>query len=223
MTLIKNSYRNTSFRFSTLSHNLFGYVGVSLELNTLYAATIHSLFYKNVHIVFQFREIMIETGALVSRSLLKLLFFSSQLLIRHLVDICLYERLERGTSFFANLIVSSTDLSSRIRIRVAVSFLNTFVTLIDIFANAGWAEREASEQFGVFFKGNKDNRNLLSDYGSEENTGRRGYSFFGKKETIYSPLNNGLTHKSLVAEVFVSKNQKNAETCSNSFDDWICA
>ncbi len=60
-------------------------------------------------------------------------------------------------------------------------------SLTDIFAAAGWYEREAFDLFGMMFEGHNDLRRILTDYGFVGHPFRKDFPVSGYVEMRYDP------------------------------------
>lgn len=83
----------------------------------------------------------------------------------------------------------------RLRIK---TFINesTFVnSIMDIFINSDWWERETFDMYGIHFLNHKDLRKILSDYGFEGHPQRKDFPLSGFIELRYD-----MTKKRVVSE-----------------------
>ena len=65
----------------------------------------------------------------------------------------------------------------------------TSVTSVtELFSNANWLEREASELHGIFFSGKKDLRNLMLQYGDTSAPMRKSFPSIGLREIFYDAI-----------------------------------
>lgn len=79
----------------------------------------------------------------------------------------------------------SVTLMSRITLFLYIKETDIVPTLIYIYFNASWFEREAWDLFGIKFN-NPDLRKILTDYGNDGFPFRKDYPVSGFKEVIYS-------------------------------------
>lgn len=62
---------------------------------------------------------------------------------------------------------------------------NYLLSITELFSNANWLEREASELSGIFFFGKKDIRNLMLQYGDTSAPFKKSYPSVGLREIFY--------------------------------------
>jgi NADH-quinone oxidoreductase subunit C len=62
---------------------------------------------------------------------------------------------------------------------------NSINSITELFLNANWLEREASELHGIFFAGKKDLRNLMLTYGDTSAPMKKSFPSIGVKEMFY--------------------------------------
>ena len=85
--------------------------------------------------------------------------------------------------------------NSRLRIKTFLNETLTIVSVISVYQNANWFEREAWDLFGVYFEKHSDLRRLLTDYGFEGHPMRKDFPLFG-----YTELRFNETKKRIVSE-----------------------
>jgi NADH-quinone oxidoreductase subunit C len=83
----------------------------------------------------------------------------------------------------------SLSLNRRLRLRVyaAEDALPVVPSVITVWNNADWYEREAFDLFGILFDGHPDLRRLLTDYGFIGHPFRKDFPLSGNVEVIYDP------------------------------------
>lgn len=85
--------------------------------------------------------------------------------------------------------------NSRLRVKAFVNE-STFVnSVMDIYINSDWWEREVFDMYGIHFINHKDLRRILTDYGFEGNPQRKDFPLSGFIELRYD-----LTKKRVVSE-----------------------
>lgn len=91
----------------------------------------------------------------------------------------------------------SVASNTRIRVKTSVDEFNGVPSACSIFNNAGWAERETWDLYGIYFKDHPDLRRILTDYGFEGYPLRKDFPLSGftevrydetTKRVIYEPL-----------------------------------
>lgn len=80
---------------------------------------------------------------------------------------------------------------------------NFVYSLVNLYYNLNWAEREASEMHNIKFTEKTDSRHLLLDYSYFGNPLKKNYSIFGYVEIVYNFL------IAFIEYTFVEKNQLN--------------
>jgi len=73
----------------------------------------------------------------------------------------------------------------RLRVLVPVGEGQSVPSVVGLFSNANWAEREVWDMFGIFFAGHPDLRRLLTDYGFEGHPLRKDFPLTGHVEVRY--------------------------------------
>jgi NADH/F420H2 dehydrogenase subunit C len=80
----------------------------------------------------------------------------------------------------------SLNFNSRIRVKVFVDELTSVNSVIPIFKNANWWEREVWDMYGIYFKNHIDLRRILTDYGFEGYPMRKEFPLSGFIELSYN-------------------------------------
>jgi len=89
----------------------------------------------------------------------------------------------------------SVIFSSRIRIKINLNEITAVPSIVNIFINANWWEREIWDLFGLYFKNHPDLRRILTDYGFEGHPMRKDFPLSGFIELKYD-----LSKKQIIAE-----------------------
>ena len=111
--------------------------------------------------------------------LLKLLRDSEDFLFSQLTDLCGVDWPENEIRFQVVYNLLSMSNNSRIRVKTYTDKNDTVTSVSKLFPCAEWYEREAYDLFGINFKGNKDLRRLLTDYGFEGHPLRKDFPLTG--------------------------------------------
>ncbi|APZ97920.1 NADH-quinone oxidoreductase subunit C [Sphingopyxis sp. QXT-31] len=93
---------------------------------------------------------------------------------------------ERGERFEVVYHLLSVTKNHRLRVRVTTDEATPVPTIVPVWPNAGWLEREVFDMYGVLFAGNPDLRRILTDYGFQGHPQRKDFPLTGYTELRYS-------------------------------------
>ncbi|MCG2842398.1 NADH-quinone oxidoreductase subunit C [Sandaracinobacter sp. RS1-74] len=93
---------------------------------------------------------------------------------------------ERAERFDVSYHLLSLRHNRRLRVKVLVNDVDPIPSIVAMFPNAGWLEREVWDCYGVYFEGNPDLRRILTDYGFEGHPFRKDFPLTGHVELHYS-------------------------------------
>jgi NADH dehydrogenase (ubiquinone) Fe-S protein 3 len=79
----------------------------------------------------------------------------------------------------------SLSFNSNIRIKTFVNEITAVNSLVELYINANWWEREAWDMFGIYFNNHPDLRRILTDYGFEGHPMRKDFPLSGFIELRY--------------------------------------
>lgn len=102
-----------------------------------------------------------------------------------LIDLCGADYPERTDRFEVVYHLLSLTQNMRVRVKVLVAEDQAVPTLIDIFPNANWYERETYDMFGITFEDHPDLRRILTDYDFDGFPLRKDFPVEGKVEMFY--------------------------------------
>lgn len=114
-----------------------------------------------------------------------------------LIDLAGVDYPERAKRFEVVYHLLSPRLNQRMRIKFATDEAGQVPSVIPVFPNADWYEREAYDMFGILFSGHPDLRRLLTDYGFQGYPLRKDFPLSGyvevryddeKKRVVYEPV-----------------------------------
>ena len=80
----------------------------------------------------------------------------------------------------------SLVFNSRLRLKIFVDDTIWVPTIIDIFINSNWWEREIWDLFGIYFEKHPDLRRILNDYSFEGHPMRKDFPLSGFVEVHFS-------------------------------------
>ncbi len=93
---------------------------------------------------------------------------------------------ERAERFEVVYHLLSVTRNHRLRVRVTTDEATPVPTIVPVWPNAGWLEREVFDMYGVLFSGNTDLRRILTDYGFQGHPQRKDFPLTGYTELRYS-------------------------------------
>lgn len=79
----------------------------------------------------------------------------------------------------------SITFNSRLRIKTFINDITPVPSIVDIYINANWWEREVWDLFGIYFNKHPDLRRILTDYGFEGHPMRKDFPLSGFVEVRY--------------------------------------
>jgi NADH-quinone oxidoreductase subunit C len=118
-------------------------------------------------------------------SILRFLRDDSRCLFWSLIDITAVDWPSRERRFDVVYHLLSPKHNSRIRIKVETDEATPVPSVIAVFPNADWYEREAYDLYGIVFTGHPDLRRILTDYGFEGHPLRKDFPLTGFVEVRY--------------------------------------
>lgn len=82
----------------------------------------------------------------------------------------------------------SLQHNTRVRVRAALEGeMPVLSSVVDLWPNANWMERETFDLFGIIFEGHPDLRRILTDYGFIGHPFRKDFPLIGEVEMHYDP------------------------------------
>jgi NADH:ubiquinone oxidoreductase subunit C len=112
-------------------------------------------------------------------------------------DLAASDYLGRKKRFNITYNLLSLHYHNRLLINIWNDELNFIDSITKLFPSAQWYEREAWDLFGVGFKGNKDLRRILTDYGFYGHPLRKDFPLTGYVELGYDLRMNSIVYKNI--------------------------
>ncbi|MDO5622517.1 MAG: NADH-quinone oxidoreductase subunit C [Paracoccus sp. (in: a-proteobacteria)] len=103
-----------------------------------------------------------------------------------LIDITAIDWPQRAARFDMVWHLLSMHRNRRIRLKAAAREDDLVPSLIPVYPNANWYEREVFDLFGILFAGHPDLRRILTDYGFRGHPLRKDFPTTGYVEVRYS-------------------------------------
>lgn len=114
-----------------------------------------------------------------------------------LVDLCGVDYPERVERFDVVYHLLSLTRNHRVRVKVRTDEQTPVPSVISVYPDADWFEREAFDMYGMLFTGHPDLRRLLTDYGFTGHPLRKDFPMTGyvevrwddqEKRVVYEPV-----------------------------------
>jgi len=93
--------------------------------------------------------------------------------------------LERSYRFSVVYELLSLTFNSRIRVKLFVDEITSVLSVVSLYINANWWEREIWDLYGIYFENHPDLRRILTDYGFEGHPMRKDFPLSGHVEVRY--------------------------------------
>ena len=132
-----------------------------------------------------FGELTVTAPAQKIAELLSVLRDNRNLEFGLLVDLCGADYPERTRRFDVVYHLLSLTKNARVRVKIETDEDTPVPSVVSVFPNADWYEREAFDMFGVFFDGHPDLRRILTDYGFHGHPLRKDFPMTGYVEVRY--------------------------------------
>jgi NADH-quinone oxidoreductase subunit C len=118
-------------------------------------------------------------------SVLRFLRDDARCLFWCLIDITAVDWPSRERRFDMVYHLLSPKHNARIRVKIETDEATPVASVIEVFPNADWYEREVYDLYGVVFTGHPDMRRILTDYGFEGHPLRKDFPLTGFVEVRY--------------------------------------
>lgn len=112
-----------------------------------------------------------------------------------LIDLCGVDYPERERRFDIVYHILSMHFNQRVRVRVTTDEETPVHSIVSLFPNANWYEREAFDMYGIVFDKHPDLRRLLTDYGFEGYPLRKDFPLTGFVEVRYDGERNAVVYE----------------------------
>ena len=109
-----------------------------------------------------------------------------ELAYQQLMEIAGVDYPDRPERFEVVYHLLSVTQNHRLRVRVLTDEATPVPSIVSVWPNAGWLEREVFDMYGVLFAGNPDLRRILTDYGFQGHPQRKDFPLTGYIELRYS-------------------------------------
>jgi NADH-quinone oxidoreductase subunit C len=83
----------------------------------------------------------------------------------------------------------------RVRVKISTDEETPVPSIVSVYPNAGWYEREAWDMYGILFSDNPDLRRILTDYGFDGHPLRKDFPLTGYVELRYDPEKKAVVYE----------------------------
>jgi NADH-quinone oxidoreductase subunit C len=150
---------------------------------------------KIIRIKYHLGEITIVIDPTNLHDILKSLRDQKEFHFKQLIDLCSIDYMDypseqvdqRRFAVVYHLLSISNNQRLRVKSFIKDNDFPTIQTVIDVWPNADWYEREAFDLFGVMFIDHPDLRRILTDYGFIGHPFRKDFPMIGNVEMRYDP------------------------------------
>jgi len=143
------------------------------------------------------QEVTLMISSIYLFKILKILKYNTNLLYKQLIDIIAVDFPERLNRFELNYSLLSLKYNNRITIKTYNDEITSISSIMHLFPNANWSEREVWDMYGVLFTNNTDLRRILTDYGFEGHPLRKDFPLSGYHEVIYDDSLKNISYQNL--------------------------
>ncbi|RUS68046.1 NADH-quinone oxidoreductase chain 5 [Saezia sanguinis] len=107
-----------------------------------------------------------------------------------------------GPRYYVVLQLLSIAQNQRIRVKVACADdeMPLLPSLVNVWPNTNWFEREVFDMYGVVFEGHPDLRRILTDYGFIGHPQRKDFPISGHVEMIYDEKQQRVVYQPVTIE-----------------------
>jgi NADH/F420H2 dehydrogenase subunit C len=140
--------------------------------------------------------ILIKSKYLIN--LLKFLKYDTQFQYKTLIDICVIDYVLSNLRFKLIYSLLSIHYNMRLNLFFFLQELTGIKSVISLYENANWLEREIWDMFGIFFFNHIDLRRILTDYGFKGFPLRKDFPLTGFREIYFNENKKRLIYKKLI-------------------------
>lgn len=107
-----------------------------------------------------------------------------------------------GPRYYVVLQLLSIAQNQRVRVKVACADdeMPVLPSLVNVWPNTNWFEREVFDMYGVVFEGHPDLRRILTDYGFIGHPQRKDFPISGHVEMIYDEKQQRVVYQPVTIE-----------------------
>ena len=120
---------------------------------------------------------------------------NSSFLFSTLKDLVVEDFPKKKKRYYIKYFLRSLEYTKTLQIIIKTKDYKPVFSIINLYKNAYWIEREAWDLYGIFFLFNKDLRRLLTDYGFRGNPFKKDFPLVGFLEIYFDFFFKKLKYK----------------------------
>jgi NADH-quinone oxidoreductase subunit C len=148
-------------------------------------------------VIFLNGEITLNTDITNSKNLLNFLKNEESFLYKILCDIFVVDYFESENRFEIVYCLLTVKYTARIKVKACIDEFTTVESVVSLYSNANWLEREIWDMHGIFVSEHPDLRRILTDYGFEGYPLRKDFPVSGYMECRYDESQKRVISESL--------------------------
>ena len=158
-------------------------------LQKIYVLIIKQLFNKTItnFKIYKANELELRINNKYLYTLIYFLKLSNLTQCKFLIDIIVSDYIGKKYRFSITYLILSI-FNYRIKINCLIKETNNILSIISLFSNAIWLEREIYDFYGILFVYNIDLRRILNDYGFIGYPLRKDFPLIGFNEIVYDDI-----------------------------------
>jgi NADH/F420H2 dehydrogenase subunit C len=162
---------------------------VSLNKNLL-SSHLKSIIYFN-------DEISLSVSATDLKKVISFIKNDEDYLYKALIDIFIVDYFESENRFEIVYSFLSIKYNVRIKLKSRIDEFTPVASIVSLYSNANWLEREIWDMHGIFIDEHPDLRRILTDYGFEGHPLRKDFPVSGYTESRYDESQKRVISESL--------------------------
>jgi NADH/F420H2 dehydrogenase subunit C len=130
-------------------------------------------------------EITLNVPIINLKSIINFLKRDESFLFKILIDIFIVDYFQSENRFEVVYSLLSLKYDTRIKLKARIDEFTPVFSIVSLFLNANWLEREIWDMHGIFIDEHPDLRRILTDYGFEGYPLRKDFPVSGYTESRY--------------------------------------
>jgi NADH/F420H2 dehydrogenase subunit C len=142
-------------------------------------------------------EISVNIGTTDLKKVIAFFKNDEDFLYKVLIDIFIVDYFESDNRFEIVYSLLSVKYNARIKLKSRIDEFTPVASIVSLYPNANWLEREVWDMHGIFIDEHPDLRRILTDYGFEGYPLRKDFPLSGYSESRYDDSQKRVISESL--------------------------